>query len=859
MNQIVQLFEEWNEALQIEINELKKQGGHPFPVYGGRCVRSTEKGSIYLFSLHTDLLLQEGMPIQLQYEGQKIKGILLSCEMFQLAVEVEAYLGGMIEEATIRTEPWELMEKLMERLNESKQSKKKRMRIEQLLFPSNIDRHPHEKVKNALHEVILRAKYNRVTYLWGPPGTGKTYTLSRCAAWHYLKGRKILLLSHSNAAINVLLSEVERYLKKKQEWKQGDIIRYGTVHKDFASTHKELTMDFLIGQDEPRLFSRKLELERERNEVTKQLTTSKAYQVVQRFITIEEEWQKLRDKMKKYEETILEGVAIIGTTLSKATIDPLIYENSFDLVFVDEASMAYVPQLAFAASLGKHIIVCGDFKQLPPIAVSHHPLVNHWLKGDLFHRAGIVEALQKQDGHPQLFLLKKQRRMHPDISAFTNQYIYGGKVEDHSCVKALREKIVMKEPFAGKAAVMLNTHAKGHFSLKETHSYSRWNIWSSFLALQLIAIAKEKGIQSIGYITPYRAQAKWMNVCLSVFFREEWKNQSISAATVHKFQGSEREMILFDTVDSSPQQQAGRLLIHGESDRLINVAMTRAKGKYVFLGDEDFLERHISEEKPIRKLQQFFQKNHDVAQLHDRNELMQTIHPQLRFFTVEAEKYLFADMRRAEKEIIVALPPKNKGTKKLWSILMKKQNEVSIKILCKLKNIPLQKVEKQSVIMPFSFFIIDQKIFWIDPLGQGEMSIRLHSRKIIQLFWRMFDAKGNREEILHQVKSENGPSFIKRGERTLIDYLHIWDRCPVCEGKRSVKVTKNGYIRLECGNCLEGGFLSNRQLDDYLYKNGIECRKCYVQLQAEWKSNRLIAQCPHCSNQITLSSLSDKG
>ena len=114
--------------------------------------------------------------------------------------------------------------------------------------------------------------------------------------------------------------------------------------------------------------------------------------------------------------------------------------------------MAFVPQVAFAASLGKRMIVCGDFKQLPPIASAHHSFVSEWLKEDIFHKAGVTETIKEGKLHPHLFLLKEQRRMHPDISSFTNKYIYQSLVGDHKNVAAARQEIVAKHPFPNRAS-----------------------------------------------------------------------------------------------------------------------------------------------------------------------------------------------------------------------------------------------------------------------------------------------------------------------------------------------------------------------------------------------------------------------
>ncbi|MCG3056909.1 Upf1 family helicase, partial [Escherichia coli] len=81
--------------------------------------------------------------------------------------------------------------------------------------------------------------------------------------------------------------------------------------------------------------------------------------------------------------------------------------------------------------------------------------------------------------------------------------------------------------------------------------------------------------------TPYRAQAQLVRDLVKGVIPEE----HILAATVHKFQGSEKDLMIFDTVDSHPFSKPGILLINELADRLINVAITRAKGKFIMIGD----------------------------------------------------------------------------------------------------------------------------------------------------------------------------------------------------------------------------------------------------------------------------------
>ena len=73
--------------------------------------------------------------------------------------------------------------------------------------------------------------------------------------------------------------------------------------------------------------------------------------------------------------------------------------------------------------------------------------------------------------------------------------------------------------------------------------------------------------------------------------RTKYQNIPVLAATVHKFQGSERDMMIFDTVDSYPQERPGVLFFDHKNHRLVNVAVTRARGKFIQLSDCHYMRK----------------------------------------------------------------------------------------------------------------------------------------------------------------------------------------------------------------------------------------------------------------------------
>ena len=152
----------------------------------------------------------------------------------------------------------------------------------------------------------------------------------------------------------------------------------------------------------------------------------------------------------------------------------------------------------------------------------------------------------------------------------------------------VRNKMVKQAPFPGRAAVLLDTSFTGLYCLNDRASNSRFNLWQLLLSFQLIHESYLGGAKSIGYVTPYRAQANLMELLLEDIYEKERYEADIIAATVHRFQGSERDVMIFDTVDSEPQNRAGMLLTGKDSERLINVAITRTKGKFLHVSNQRF-------------------------------------------------------------------------------------------------------------------------------------------------------------------------------------------------------------------------------------------------------------------------------
>ena len=127
---------------------------------------------------------------------------------------------------------------------------------------------------------------------------------------------------------------------------------------------------------------------------------------------------------------------------------------------------------------------------------------------------------------------------------------------------------------------------------------SRINILSALISIGMaIKLSRDN---KVGIITPYNAQSRLMFAMIRDLQEQDDRFSGISAATVHQYQGSEKEVIIYDAVDCFRMPFPGTLLSSkkdGRADRLFNVAVSRTEGKFLIVANMDFFRRkRISKE-----------------------------------------------------------------------------------------------------------------------------------------------------------------------------------------------------------------------------------------------------------------------
>lgn len=311
---------------------------------------------------------------------------------------------------------------------------------------------------------------------------------------------------------------------------------------------------------------------------------------IKQFQTRLEEINRAVDDLKLQ---ILKDAKLVATTLTKSYVAKEFENLEFDILVIDEISMAPMPMVYWAASkVKKGITIVGDFKQLPPICISDDPMAKKWLGRSLFDQLNITNITNAVKRTNPLY---EQFRMHPEISEIANSLIYENRLRDGENVKNKSKY----DSIAGNNATCLIDTSIHNPWCSQLNSGGRFNLINALLCInlaeKLINSKILKDNENIGIITPYRSQVKLIQKIAKDRNIPETK---IRIDTVHSFQGGEETVIIFDTVEGDGAKTWS--LINEDQNTesaklLLNVALTRAKDKFFVIANYNHIKKYFAE------------------------------------------------------------------------------------------------------------------------------------------------------------------------------------------------------------------------------------------------------------------------
>ena len=215
-----------------------------FTLGKGERIATASQRPLYSFNLVNPPRLQEEARGRLSVRGAVVECTVISRRSDGLDVETFIDLGDDIESATLTVDKSELLSVLAARLESVSGDEPpfpyNKRRAAQVLDVSSIQPPVDSEFIGApddltgdQQEAFRRAIRNDATFVWGPPGTGKTVTLSAIAFYLFSQNKRILLVSHTNRAVDgTVLGLCKRIVgKSRVNLPEGSIVRVGQVSR----------------------------------------------------------------------------------------------------------------------------------------------------------------------------------------------------------------------------------------------------------------------------------------------------------------------------------------------------------------------------------------------------------------------------------------------------------------------------------------------------------------------------------------------------------------------------------------------------------------------------------------------------
>lgn len=406
--------------------------------------------------------------------------------------------------------------------------------------------------------------------LWGPPGTGKTHMTGQQVANVLTdSSERILVVSTTNQATDAAALSIGKAARENDiGLEEGKLVRIGKG-ASFKGFDDESLTDMLCGIETEflaRIESLAVDLAGAEEPKQKALIRKE----------IKEVRAKMMDAAKR--NFLDSDVRVVISTSFKATAYLNHNEIKSDLekglcpfttIIIDEAGL--VSRVAIAAlSLlaSRRVVLVGDSKQLAPISrISRilEPAQGNWLA-----RSGVAHLERIDDAVDGVHMLIEQRRMHADVCDVVSNYQYDGVLTtaDEISSRACKLPSVLDgQPRTIWYVLDDDTDSLPSLRAESGPGNRSWIRKASFRVLDRLfadpAMRAEIGL----FIAPFRAQAKSVHSWFASNKLHSWK-----ASTVHSQQGSEAEIVIFDSVNAGSYGWP-----YDEWKRLVNVALSRSR------------------------------------------------------------------------------------------------------------------------------------------------------------------------------------------------------------------------------------------------------------------------------------------
>jgi very-short-patch-repair endonuclease len=301
--------------------------------------------------------------------------------------------------------------------------------------------------------------------------------------------------------------------------------------------------------------------------------------------------QPRRDIFKRYYRLFPQITSILScwavTSLSARGRVPFA-PNFFDVLVIDEASQCDIASALPLLYRARRVVVIGDPMQLRHVStlstqqdqqlLSKHGLVDEY-SGWAYSARSLFDLADSLCRSEDVVALRDHYRSHADIIEFSNEVFYGGRLRIATNHDRLRSPCPDEPAVRWLDVPGKTVRPAGGGAMNEAEA-------------QAVVKEVERLIRlgyrgSIGVVSPFRAQANRIRDVVHghASLVARLADVDFLADTVHRFQGDERDVMIFSPVVSSGVSGAALGFLRNNPN-LFNVAISRARAALIVVGDK---------------------------------------------------------------------------------------------------------------------------------------------------------------------------------------------------------------------------------------------------------------------------------
>jgi superfamily I DNA and/or RNA helicase len=306
------------------------------------------------------------------------------------------------------------------------------------------------------------------------------------------------------------------------------------------------------------------------------------------------------DENSNINQKLIDSIRVIGATTNHiASKKYEKYNFEFDYVIMDESGKATTAEALIPIVLAEKLILVGDHRQLRPMLTANREVEN-WLRNehkkdaedlewdDYFNRQSLFEQVITKIDDDFKSQLEECRRSSKDQVLLTSKCFYEPFGDEPiEPVERPQDKEHNLDLKIDSSIVFLDI-GNSYKSEIDGNGSSRNKLSAELIPELLNSLDRFEKVKNytIGVITGYSAQVREIRKVVrnKVDYRKlkNVKSNNVVISVIDKFQGLEKDIIIFDLVRSQ-QQTLGFL----SNANRINVALSRQKKLLIIVGNLD--------------------------------------------------------------------------------------------------------------------------------------------------------------------------------------------------------------------------------------------------------------------------------